>query len=76
MELKPHENISAHNHTLKETKYIEIKALTEKKHTSVHAVGNVLVGTDGVGLRLDCMQCDQIGRFIGLWATFKAFGKN
>ena len=21
-------------------------------------------------------QCDQIGRFIGLWATFKAFGNN
>ena len=21
-------------------------------------------------------QCDQIGQFIGLWATFKAFGNN
>ena len=21
-------------------------------------------------------QCDQIGRFIGLWATFKAFDNN
>ena len=21
-------------------------------------------------------QCDQIGQFIGLWVTFKAFGKN
>ena len=21
-------------------------------------------------------QCDQIGRFVGLWATFKAFGYN
>ena len=21
-------------------------------------------------------QCDQIGRFIGLWATLKAFGNN
>ena len=25
-------------------------------------------------IRLECNQCDQIGRFIGLWATFKAFG--
>ena len=24
----------------------------------------------------DADQCDQIGRFIGLWATFKAFGNN
>ena len=23
-----------------------------------------------------CVQCDQIGGFIGLWANFKAFGKN
>ena len=23
-----------------------------------------------------CEQCDQIGRFIGLWTTFKAFGNN
>ena len=22
------------------------------------------------------IQCDQIGRFVGLWATFKAFGYN
>ena len=22
------------------------------------------------------IQCDQIGRFIGLWVTFKAFGNN
>ena len=22
------------------------------------------------------VQCDQIGRFIGLWAIFKAFGNN
>ena len=21
-------------------------------------------------------QCDQIGRYFGLWATFKAFGNN